>query len=61
MRASEELANLVTIDVSSIDAAKQCAKAAFRGVRQGARISFVSHTDLWGMLTANRWALLKAA
>ncbi len=52
--------NTVTIDVSSIDAAKQRTKAAFRGVPQGARISFASHEDLWSTLTANRWALLKA-
>jgi predicted transcriptional regulator len=35
------------------------ATAAFRGKKQGARISFASEDLLWKTLTPKRWALLK--
>jgi predicted transcriptional regulator len=50
----------VTIGVSSIGDTQRRAAAAFRGKRQGARISFLSEALLWETLTPKRWALLKA-
>ena len=52
--------NTVTISVSSIQDLKQRAAAAFRGKKQGARISFASEELLWRTITPKRWALLKA-
>lgn len=50
----------VTIGVSSMKDLKQRTAAAFRGKKQGARISFASEDLLWKTLTPKRWALLKA-
>lgn len=52
--------NTVTLSVSSIEDSKRQMEAAFRGKRQGTHISFVSAELLWKVLTAKRWALLKA-
>jgi predicted transcriptional regulator len=51
--------NTVTIGVSSMKDLKQRTTAAFRGKKQGARISFASEDLLWRALTPKRWALLK--
>ena len=49
----------VTIGVASLSEAQRRASAAFRGKKQGARISFASEDLLWKTLTPKRWALLK--
>ena len=50
----------MTITVESLDAVKQNMAAAFRGKKQGARISFPSHELMWKILTPKRWVILKA-
>jgi predicted transcriptional regulator len=49
----------VTIGVASLGDTQRRASAAFRGKKQGARISFASEDLLWKTLTPKRWALLK--
>jgi len=49
----------VTIGVASLSDTQRRASAAFRGKKQGARISFASEDLLWKTLTPKRWALLK--
>ena len=51
--------NTVTISVASLGDTQRRASAAFRGKKQGARISFASEDLLWRTLTPKRWALLK--
>lgn len=50
----------VTLDVASIEEVKRRAMDAFRGKKQGARVSFASPELLWKVLTGKRWELLKA-
>jgi predicted transcriptional regulator len=50
----------VTLEVSSRQSFNRRVAAAFKGERQGARISFASPELLWQVLTAKRWELLKA-
>lgn len=50
----------VTLDVSSVEEVKQRALDAFGGKNQGSRLSFATPELLWKVLTAKRWALLKA-
>jgi predicted transcriptional regulator len=49
----------VTSGVASRADTQRCASAAFRGKKQGARISFASEDLLWKTITPKRWALLK--
>jgi len=49
----------VTIGVASLGDTQRRASAAFRGKKQGPRISFASEDLLWKTLTPKRWALLK--
>ena len=49
----------VTIGVASLSDTQRRASAAFRGKKQGARISFASEDLLWKTLTPKRWAILK--
>jgi predicted transcriptional regulator len=49
----------VTIGVVSLGDTQRRVSAAFRGKKQGARISFASEDLLWKTLTPKRWALLK--
>jgi predicted transcriptional regulator len=49
----------VTIGVDSLGDTQRRVSAAFRGKKQGARISFASEDLLWKTLTPKRWALLK--
>jgi len=49
----------VTIGVASLGDTQHRAAAAFRGKKQGARISFATEDLLWKTLTPKRWALLK--
>ena len=51
--------NTVTIGISSLKDVQKRTAAAFRGKKQGARISFASEELLWKTLTPKRWALLK--
>ena len=51
--------NTVTIGISSLKDAQNRTAAAFRGKKQGARISFATEELLWQTLTPKRWALLK--
>ena len=51
--------NTVTIGISSLQDAQNRTTAAFRGKKQGARISFATEELLWKTLTPKRWALLK--
>lgn len=50
----------VTLEVSARHDVTRRALGAFRGRRQGARISFATPELLWKVLTAKRWELLKA-
>src|SRR5215510_7008253 len=50
----------VTFAVSSSDEVTRRAKAAFRGEKQGARISFAAPELLFRLLTAKRWELIRA-
>jgi predicted transcriptional regulator len=49
----------VTIGVASLGDTQRRASAAFRGKKQGARISFATEDLLWKTLTPKRWAILK--
>lgn len=50
----------VTIGVSSRAEINARIQAAFKGKKQGARISFATHELMWKTLTPKRWAILKA-
>jgi predicted transcriptional regulator len=50
----------VTFAVSSAEEVKRRARAAFRGTRQGARISFASPELLFSLMTPKRWELIRA-
>lgn len=52
--------SMVTLEVASAGAVRRRAADAFRGKRQGNRISFATPELLWKVLTAKRWELLKA-
>jgi predicted transcriptional regulator len=58
-QAEKTKMSTVTIGVASLSDTQQRASAAFRGKKQGARISFASEDLLWKTLTPKRWALLK--
>jgi predicted transcriptional regulator len=49
----------VTLEIASKSDVKRRALAAFRGRKQGARISFASPELLWSILSTKRWELLK--
>ena len=51
--------NTVTIGISSLEEVQNRTAAAFRGKKQGARISFANEELLWKTLTPKRWALLR--
>jgi predicted transcriptional regulator len=55
----EVIVNTVTIGVSSTKDLEQRTAAAFRGKKQGARVSFASEDLLWKTLTPKRWVLLR--
>jgi predicted transcriptional regulator len=50
----------VTLDVAKRDAVKRRALDAFRGRKQGSRISFAAPELLFKLLTAKRWELIRA-
>jgi predicted transcriptional regulator len=51
---------IVTLEVASAADVKRRTRNAFRGRKQGARISFATPELLWKVLTAKRWELLRA-
>ena len=50
----------VTLDVARRDAVRRRALDAFKGRKQGARISFAAPELLFRLLTAKRWELIRA-
>jgi predicted transcriptional regulator len=52
--------NIVTLQVASQDDVMRRARDAFKGKRQGFRISFASPELLFQLLTAKRWQLLRS-
>ena len=50
----------VILQLASLDDVKRRAREAFKGVRQGTRISFASPELLFRLMTAKRWELIRA-
>jgi predicted transcriptional regulator len=50
----------VTLDVASLSQVKRRALDAFKGRKQGSRISFATPELLFRLLTAKRWELIRA-
>jgi predicted transcriptional regulator len=50
----------VTLQLSSLDDVKRRAREAFKGHKQGARISFASPEVLFRLITAKRWELIRS-
>jgi predicted transcriptional regulator len=50
---------VVTLQVASLDEVKRRAQEAFRGRKQGARVTFASPELLFKLLTAKRWELIR--
>jgi predicted transcriptional regulator len=50
----------VTFDVASFADVEGRARAAFKGKRQGARISFATPQLMFRVMTANRWDIIRA-
>jgi predicted transcriptional regulator len=51
---------IVTLQVSKLAEVRRRARDAFRGRKQGSRISFASPELLFQLLTAKRWQLIRA-
>lgn len=49
----------VTLQVASLDEVKRRAQEAFRGGKQGRRITFATPELLFKLLTAKRWQLVR--
>ena len=50
----------VTLQVANLDQVKRRAQDAFKGKKQGSRISFATPELLFRLLTAKRWELIRA-
>jgi predicted transcriptional regulator len=50
----------VTLQVAGLGEVKRRARDAFKGKKQGSRISFASPELLFHLLTAKRWQLIRA-
>jgi predicted transcriptional regulator len=50
----------VTLQVAKLDDVKRRVRDAFKGKRQGSRISFATPELLFRVLTAKRWELIRA-
>ena len=50
----------VTLQVDKLDDVKRRARDAFKGKKQGSRISFATPELLFRLLTAKRWELIRA-
>jgi predicted transcriptional regulator len=51
---------VVTLQLASLDDVKRRAQDAFKGGKQGARISFASPELLFRVMTMKRWELVRA-
>ena len=60
IRLSMKVEKTVTLQLASLDDVKRRAREAFKGTRQGARISFASPELLFRLMTAKRWELIRA-
>src|SRR6185295_11967345 len=56
----EKRMKTVTLQVASLADVKRRAQDAFKGRRQGARISFASPELLFSVMTGKRWELIRA-
>ena len=50
----------VTLQIASLQEVKRRAQDAFKGKKQGARISFTTPEVLFRLMTAKRWELIRA-
>src|SRR6476660_1286679 len=50
----------VTLEVATLNAVKCRVQAAFKGRKQGVRISFATPELLFQLMTAKRWELIRA-
>jgi len=50
---------IVTLQVARLEEVKRRARDAFKGKKQGSRISFASPELLFRLLTAKRWELIR--
>ena len=50
----------VTLQVAKLDEVKRRARGAFKGKKQGSRISFATPELLFRVLTTKRWELIRA-
>ena len=50
----------VTLQIAKLEKVKRRAREAFKGKKQGSRITFASAELLFRLLTAKRWELLRA-
>jgi predicted transcriptional regulator len=50
----------VTLQLASLDDVKRRAREAFKGHKQGARISFATPELLFRLMTVKRWELIRA-
>ena len=50
----------VTLQVAALEEVKRRAQDAFKGKKQGARISFATPELLFRLMTAKRWDLIRA-
>ena len=50
----------VTLQLASLDDVKRRAREAFKGAKQGSRISFASPELLFRLITAKRWELIRS-
>jgi len=50
----------VTLQIASLEDVKRRAGEAFKGKKQGARISFATPEVLFRLMTAKRWELIRA-
>jgi predicted transcriptional regulator len=50
----------ITLQIAELEEVKRRARDAFKGKRQGTRISFASPELLFRLLTAKRWQLIRA-
>src|ERR1700712_5405248 len=51
--------NVVTLQIATLGDVKKRAEKAFRGQKQGARITFASPELLFKLLTTKRWELIR--
>jgi predicted transcriptional regulator len=56
----ETIVKTVTLQVATREEVTRRARDAFKGKRQGARISFATPELLFRLLTAKRWELIRA-